>query len=56
LRDVVNHTFMLSSANSLKVQELEQRYPLSEGEQRRIEAAWTTSSTALSDVEKKVDE
>src|SRR6185312_2502973 len=36
LHEVVGHTFVLSSANSLKVQEFDRRYQLNEGEQQRI--------------------
>jgi hypothetical protein len=56
LRDLVSHTFVLSSANSLRIPELEQRYEFSEGEQRRIEGRVDDIEHHLSDVEKKVDE
>jgi|SRR5688500_8118910 chromosome segregation ATPase len=56
LRDLVSHTFVLSSANSLKIPELEQRYEFSEGEQRRIDGRVDDIEHRLSDVEKKVDE
>jgi hypothetical protein len=47
LRDIVNHTLVLSSANALKMQEFDQRYQLSEEEQQRIDAAWTRLSAAF---------
>jgi archaellum component FlaC len=56
LREVVSHTFVLSSANSLKVQELDQRYQLNEGEQQRISGRVDELDHRLSEVEKGIDE
>lgn len=56
LRDVVNHTFVLSTANSLEVQELNRRYQLSEGEQQRIGGRVDEIDHRLSEVEKKIEE
>jgi predicted nuclease with TOPRIM domain len=56
LREVVSHTFVLSSANSLKVQELDRRYQLNEGEQQRISGRVDELDHRLSEVEKGIDE
>jgi predicted nuclease with TOPRIM domain len=56
LRNVVNHTFALSSANSLKVQEFDRRHQFSEGEQQRISGRVDELEHRLSEVEKKIDE
>jgi predicted nuclease with TOPRIM domain len=56
LRDVVNHAFVLSSANSLKVQEFDERHQLAEGEQQRISGRVDQLDHRLSEVERKIDE
>jgi predicted nuclease with TOPRIM domain len=56
LHEVVSHTFVLSSANSLKVQELDRRYQLNEGEQQRISGRVDELDHRLSEVEKRTDE
>jgi predicted nuclease with TOPRIM domain len=56
LQEVVSHTFVLSSANSLKVQELDRRYQLNEGEQQRISGRVDELDYRLSEVEKGIDE
>ena len=56
LHEVVSHTFVLSSANSLKVQELDRRFQLNEGEQQRISGRVDELDYRLSEVEKGIDE
>ena len=56
LHEVVGHTFVLSSANSLKVQEFDRRYQLNEGEQQRISGRVDELDHRLSEVEKRIDE
>ena len=56
LQEVVSHTFVLSSADSLKVQELDRRYQLNEGEQQRISGRVDELDHRLSEVEKRIDE
>jgi chromosome segregation ATPase len=56
LHEVVSHTLVLSSANSLKVQELDRRYQLNEGEQQRISGRVDELDYRLSEVEKRIDE
>jgi predicted nuclease with TOPRIM domain len=56
LHEVVSHTFVLSSANSLKAQELDRRYQLNEGEQQRISGRVDELDYRLSKVEKGIDE
>jgi predicted nuclease with TOPRIM domain len=56
LQEVVSHIFVLSSANSLKVQELDRRYQLNEGEQQRISGRVDELDYRLSEVEKGIDE
>ncbi len=55
LRDVVDHTFVLSAANSRELQELDRRYQFSEGEQQRISGRVDELDNRLSDVEKKIE-
>ena len=56
LHEVVSHTFVLSSANSLKAQELDRRYQLNEGEQQRISGRVDERDYRLSKAEKRIDE
>jgi hypothetical protein len=56
LHEVVGHTFVLSSANSLKVQEFDRRYQLNEGEQQRISGRVDELDHRLLEVEKRIDE
>ena len=55
LHAIVNHTFVLSSANSLKVQEFDQRCQLSEGEQQRLSSRVDELEGRITQVEKKID-
>ncbi|MGH9673019.1 MAG: hypothetical protein ACRD44_07540 [Bryobacteraceae bacterium] len=53
---LTNHTLMLSTANDLRMRDLDRRYEFSEGEQRRITDRMDDFERRLSEVERKLDE
>jgi hypothetical protein len=53
---LTNHTLMLSTANDLRMRELDRRYEFSEGEQRRVADRMHDFERRLSEVERKLDE
>jgi chromosome segregation ATPase len=55
LHAIVSHTFSLSTANSLKVREFDQRPQFSEGEQQRISGRVDELEHRLVKVEKKLE-
>jgi chromosome segregation ATPase len=56
LHAVASHTFVLSTANSLKVREFDQRHQFSEGEQQRISGRIDELEHRVYRIEQKTDE
>jgi hypothetical protein len=53
---LTNHTLMLSTANDLRMRELDRRYEFSEGEQRRVADRMDDLERRLSEVERRLEE